>query len=253
MGYPVEKIDKETALYVYIGPNAIEENRQESFNRYFKGADINATLMPLNIREDDLGFFIHNFKNSKINAAYFAREYWPLVATLLQSTDTVTTEKMLIDSLIVNQGAYEADFAFPEAVVQSIARNKPIAGSRIAIVGASYMTEMLVGKLAGHKPTLFKLYDETIENLVPCEEKSNGITTDINRVQDREVDVRDCDIVIDTLGRDRIISNSGACCVSLAGHISSKNQNNSYTLQYDDIFDTMAEIKTREWINNGRI
>ncbi len=253
MGYPVEKIDRETTLYVYIGPNVIEENRQESFNRHFKDADINATLMPLNIREDDLGFFIHNFKNSKIRGAVFAQEFWPLVATLLQSTGTVTSEETLIDSLIIDEGSYLADFVFPEAVFQCIINKRNIEGAQVAIIGASDMTEKLVGALVTHQPAIIRLYDETVENLMACEQQSHDIPTDINRIQGEDVDVNGCDIVIDTSGRYHILSDEMACCVTLTAQKHNINRNNTYTLTYDDIFDTIAEIKTREWIDNGRI
>ncbi len=254
MGYPVDnKINKETLLYVYIGANAIEENRQESFNRYFKDADVNATLMPLNIREDDLGFFIHNFKNSKISAAYFAQEYWPLVAQLLQSTGAINKDQALVDSLTIVDGEYETDFIFPKALTETILRKSEINKHKIALVGASDLTQSIVRMLTAYQPAELKLYDESVENLIDYERLAGDIPTDINRIQNREVFLSDTDIVIDTIGKYKLIYENDVICSLLTEAHPSHHNNNAYTLHYDDIFDTITEIKTREWIDNGRI
>jgi shikimate 5-dehydrogenase len=252
MGYPVDnKIDKETELFVYIGANAIEENRQEAFNRYFKEADVNATLMPLNIREEDLGFFIHNFKNSKIKAAYFSQEYWPLVAQLLHATGSVSKDETLVDSLAIVDGAYEADFLFPKALVDMIAGNCEISGYRIALIGASELTHALVPLFAEYQPCELVLYDERVENLLPYEALAGEIPVDINRIQNREIEIRG-DIIIDTIGKYQFRHTNDTICTLLTEAHPVYPNDNVYRLRYDDIFDTITEIKTREWIENGR-
>ncbi|RUM63755.1 MAG: hypothetical protein DSZ05_08185 [Sulfurospirillum sp.] len=57
MGYPIDKIGPQTRLFSLIGANAIESGRESLFNNAFQQLDADCKMMPLNIREDDLGFF----------------------------------------------------------------------------------------------------------------------------------------------------------------------------------------------------
>ena len=251
MGYPVDnKIDKETQLYVYIGPNAIEEKRESLFNRYFQEHNINAKLMPLNIREDDLGFFIHNFKNSKIKAAYFAQEYWEKVASLLQSIHLISPDVSLVDTLHVEQNGYAAEFLFPLAVKERIRQNNPIEDKTIAVIGATPLALSVIEILKHEKPKIFALYDQTIEYLLPLEESAKPVPCDINRLDTNDIS-RSYDIIINCTEKPvNISSQTDTCFVNLQN----RNTSVSYAschIDYNTIFDTITQIITKEWITNG--
>ena len=251
MGYPVDnKIDKETQLYVYIGPNAIEEKRESLFNRYFQEHNINAKLMPLNIREDDLGFFIHNFKNSKIKAAYCAQEYWDKVASLLQSIGVVSSDTSLIDTLHITQNSYAANFLFPLAVKKSIVQKNPIHDKTVAIIGSSPLALSVIETLKLEKPKIFALYDQIIEYLLPLEESAEPIPCDINRLDTNDIS-RDYDIIINCTEKPvNITSQTVTCFVNLQNR-NYAVPNALYHIEYNTIFDTITQIITKEWITNG--
>ncbi len=251
MGYPVDnKINKETQLYVYIGPNAIEEKREALFNRYFEQQNINAKLMPLNIREDDLGFFIHNFKNSKIQAAYFAQEYWEKVALLLQSIDVVASDVSLVDTLHINQNKYTADFLFPIAVKESILQQTTLQNRSIAVIGATPLALSVIKILKNETPGLFALYDDTIENLLPLEDAAKPVPCDINRLDTNAIS-QSYDILINCTTKPiQIPIQKNNCYVSIINGYNHAPHNSCF-IDYNTIFDTITQIITKEWITNG--
>ena len=101
MGYPIEMIDKETSLYSLIGENAIESKKDTLFNDCFKASDVNAKMMPLNIRMDDIGFFIFGFKDSQIKAGYFQKEYWSRLHELLEDMSEEAKLCGIVDTIDV--------------------------------------------------------------------------------------------------------------------------------------------------------
>lgn len=58
MGYLNDKMmDRQTTLYSLIGTDVLSAGLEMEFNEKFKEIDINSKILPLNIREDDIGFF----------------------------------------------------------------------------------------------------------------------------------------------------------------------------------------------------
>jgi len=253
MGYPVEKIDKETQLFVYIGPNAIEEERDRYFNRHFKEADLNKTLMPLNIREEDLGFFIHNFKNSKIKGGYFAQPYQEILHGLLNDMSDEAKRCGLVDTIMIQNGAYIADVTQGYAVLDLIEERISIEKKRIAVIGATPLSKSLLWHLREKNPMLVVLMDEVVEAAAELDRIAAGhIETDIRRIQNREIDLSDIDIVIDTLCSYRPrFSKHPDLIVTLKDQPGSLYSDNGLeSVTYDEIFAKIAQIKTKEWIDH---
>jgi shikimate 5-dehydrogenase len=241
MGYPIEMIDKETKLFALVGENAIESKRENLFNDYFKKEDINAKMMPLNIRMDDIGFFIYGFKDSQIKAGYFQEEYWQKLYELLDEMSQEAKVCGIVDTIEVVDKQNIASLSQGKAATSLLQPNN----KRIAICGNTPTIKSILIHLSQEKPKEIVLYDTVIENclelisLIPKE-----IKYDVQRIQEN-IELKEYDIVIDGLVDDSITyHDSIPTLLQLTYH------DNGY-LNYIDIEKEIAKIKTKEWINNG--
>jgi shikimate 5-dehydrogenase len=224
MGYPVEMIGKETDLYAYVGANAIEETYAEVFNAYLIKANFDAKTMPLNIRTDDIGFFINGFKDSKIKEAYFAKEYWQTLYELLETTDEEVKACGMCDTIKVLEKQNIGELYYGKATASFVKE-----GLRVAIHGNSPMAKSFLYHVVKNSPKLVILADMVVEN---CLEMTSfipqNIPSDIQRV---EVSQLEADVIYD----------SQTQTIKIGDKI----------LEYKDILEKIAEIKTKEWTNNG--
>jgi shikimate 5-dehydrogenase len=226
MGYPLEMINKDTILHAYVGVNAIEEEKSNIFNNYLMKANFNAKVMPLNIREDDIGFFINGFKDSKIKSGYFAKEYWQTLHNLLETQSDESKICGICDTIEVKDGQNLGSVIYGESCVSMIGENKTIA-----IYGNSATSKSILYHLVEKSPKEIILADLVVENclemdaLVPRKIKSD--------IQRTTVDELKADVIIDSTNETIKIDD--------------------ITFNYEDILGKIAEIKTKEWIENGRI
>ena len=124
MGYLKEKtMDKDTILYSLIGASALENGHGAKFNDCFSEMDINHKVIPLNIREDDIGFFLNGFKDSQIKAAYFEKEYWNVLPELLDDVSDEVKTCGIADVVTIIDGKNVAELVYGKAVT-SIIKNK---------------------------------------------------------------------------------------------------------------------------------
>ncbi len=163
MGYPIEMIGADTALFSLIGTDAIEHKQSELFNTYFKEMDVDCKMMPLNIREDDIGFFLNGLKDSQIKAVYFEKEYWERVVALLPCNDEEITFSGICDTIDIKDGAYDMRLSIGEAIVASLG---DIEDSTIMIVGSSPEAKSTLFHLIKHKVAKIILAHEVIEALL---------------------------------------------------------------------------------------
>ncbi len=224
MGYPVEIIGKDTDLYAYVGINAIEDTHAETFNKYLMEKDFDAKMMPLNIRQDDIGFFIHGFKDSKIKEGYFSKEYWHTLYELLEDMSDEVKICGMSDTIKVIEKRNIGDLYYGKACAACIEDNKVIA-----IYGNSPTAKSFLYNLEQKSPKLVILADMIVENCLEMNKiVSDNIATDIQRV---EVDKLEADIIYDSIKETIKIGNK--------------------TLNYEDILEKIAQIKTKEWTENG--
>ena len=238
MGYPIEMIDKETSLFSLIGENAIESKKDTLFNDYFKARDVNAKMMPLNIRMDDIGFFIFGFKDSQIKAGYFQQEYWTKLHDILDEMSEEARVCGIIDTIDVVDGkniAYLSQGRATESLLKS-------TGKKVGIYGNSASVKSILHHL---QATEIVLYDKIVEN---CAELikyiPKEISVDIIRVQDHTIMIEDCDIFIDSMQDIAIKYHDSVQVLELTYH-------DTKHLNLTDIDKEVAKIKTKEWMNNG--
>jgi len=223
MGYPVEMIGKDTALYSLIGVNAIEEANAELFNKHLIEKDFDAKMMPLNIRQDDIGFFINGFKDSKIKEAYFSKEYWQTLYELLEEVNDEVKVCGMCDTIKVIDKQNIGEVYYGKACASLIEENM-----RVAIYGNSPTAKSFLYNVVKKSPKLIILADMIVEN---CLEMStiipDAISSDIQRAEANSVDA---DIVYDSTTQTLKIGDN--------------------VLNYQDILEKIAQIKTKEWIEN---
>lgn len=238
MGYPIEMIGKETALFSLIGENAIESKKDALFNDFYKDRDVDAKMMPLNIRMDDIGFFIYGFKESQIKAGYFQQEYWLRLHDLLDEMSDEAQVCGIIDTVDVKDGKNVATLTQGRATA-SLLKSQ---GKKVGLYGNTPTIKSILHHL---KAKEIVLYDETVENcmelmkLIP-----EGIAVDIVRVQDKTIKIDECDIFIDSGQNNKFTYHDSVKVLELTYH-------DSKYLNFDDIEKEIANIKTREWIENG--
>ncbi len=241
MGYPVEMIGKETTLFSLIGESAIESKKEALFNAYFKERDVDAKMMPLNIRMDDIGFFIYGFKDSQIKGAYFLQEYWEKLYDLLDEMSEEAKLCGIVDTIDVIDKQNIASLTQGRAMVSLLEPTQ----KRIGIYGNTPSVKSFLYHLKNTNVKEIILYDEVVENcaqlatLLPATTK-----VDIVRVQENSIMIDSCDVFIDALA-------NGVCHYHDIPTILTLNYHDSDNLNFHDIENEIAKIKTKEWMNNG--
>ncbi len=238
MGYPIEMIDKETALFSLIGESAIESKKDSLFNNYFKTDDVNAKMMPLNIRMDDIGFFIFGFKDSQIKAGYFQKEYWTRLHDILDEMSEEAKVCGIVDTIDVIDGKNVAYLSQGKAI-ESLLKTE---GKKVGIYGNTASVKSILHHL---KAKEIVLYDEIVENCAGLMQYiPEGISVDIERVQDNTIMIEDCDIFIDSLQDKEFTYHDNIQVLELTYH-------DTKYLNFNDIEKEIAKIKTKEWMKNG--
>ncbi len=233
MGYPVEMIGKDTRLYGIIGSSAIEHKLEHYFNRYFQEMDVDCKAMPLNIREDDLGFFLNGLKDSKIAGVYIEEEYQQLVYNLLKPEQEETLFAQACDTIDIENNRYRASMSIGKALDSLSA-----GAERIIIVGNTPHAKSYLFHLTQNNPTLKEIHFASpyIEEMIELIEfLPDTISHDIHRVVDGSLTVN-ADMMVN-FTPDPVKTQTPKAIDIKA--------------DFEKIIDKIAEIKTKEWADNG--
>ncbi len=82
-----DDIKKETKLFGLIAEHASPNRLFVMLNKEIKANNVDAMMIPMNIREDDFYFTLSNMKKSHVNGAYIAPEYQANAVELLDEAD----------------------------------------------------------------------------------------------------------------------------------------------------------------------
>ena len=229
MGYPVEMIGANTALFSLIGTDAIEHKQAELFNDSFKKMDVDCKMMPLNIREDDIGFFLNGLKESQIKAVYFEKEYWERIVALLPCENEEIKFCGICDTIDIHDGAYDMRLSIGEAIVSSLGH---IDDSTIMIVGSSPEAKSTLFHLIKQKVTKIILAHEVIEELLDMLAIiPNEIEHDVIRIEE-DMPENSSDKIVN-FSKKKV-----ACDIDI-------NQD------FDKILTKIAAINTKKWSQYG--
>lgn len=126
-----DEIKIETKLYGLIAEHASPNRLFVLLNKLVKADNVDAMMIPMNIREDDFYFTLSNMKKSHVNGAYIAQEYQEKAVELLDEADefvqvynkcdfVVRDGEKLIGTYLEKNGALSGDALAKEIYEQFI-------------------------------------------------------------------------------------------------------------------------------------
>lgn len=109
-------ITVETKLFGFIAQEAHSNRFSVSVNKLFKTNGINAMVIPMNIRPDDLAFTISQMRTSKLNGAVISTEYQEEVFDLLDSRSHEVEDAGICDLIRIENGVLLGELIMPAAL-----------------------------------------------------------------------------------------------------------------------------------------
>lgn len=123
-------ITVETALFGFIAEEAHSNRFSVTVNKLFKSSGVNAMVIPMNIRPDDVTFTVSQMRQSKLNGAVIAPEYQEEVFSLLDQATQASVDAGLCDLVRVENNKLVGDYIINqalEAYADSVAYHDEIA------------------------------------------------------------------------------------------------------------------------------
>jgi len=109
-------ITAETKLYGYIAEEAHSSRFSVTLNKLYKENRINAMMIPMNIRPDDVVFTISQMRSSKLNGAIIANEYQEEAFALMDDLSESAAANGHCDCVRIEEGKLIGDLIMPEAL-----------------------------------------------------------------------------------------------------------------------------------------
>lgn len=109
-------ITVETKLYGYIAENAQSARYAVTLNALFKSHAINAMMIPMNIRPDDLTFTVSQMRHSKLSGALIGSEYQEEAFSLLDVSTPTAEAAGYCDFITIGDSKLNGDLITPEAL-----------------------------------------------------------------------------------------------------------------------------------------
>jgi len=188
----MKMIDKETLLFALLDDMANLSKRPKEFNTIFASSNLNASYLPLNIRDDDILFTVNGLKKSQINGVNIGESYKEEVLPILDTFSDEVKECGFVDSLTIDNGKLHGYITIGE-VLASLVKGK------VAIFGS--------GKIV--KSTLFHVKDRSkitiVEKYIEDSEDILNIFPNLNiKFSDEEhkFDTSGFSLIINTTNND---------------------------------------------------
>lgn len=109
-------ITTETLLYGYIAENAHSSRMSVSVNKLCKANSVNAMMIPMNIRPDDVSFTISQMRGSKLNGAIIASEYQEEAFGLLDEASDDVKANEICDFIRIVEGKLHGELIVQKAL-----------------------------------------------------------------------------------------------------------------------------------------
>lgn len=109
-------ITVETKLFGYIAENAQSARYAVTLNALFKTHAINAMMIPMNIRPDDLTFTVSQMRHSKLNGALIGSEYQEETFALLDVSSPESEAAGYCDFITIAENRLFGDLITPDAL-----------------------------------------------------------------------------------------------------------------------------------------
>lgn len=105
-----------TKLFGFIAEEAHSNRFSSMVNKMFKSDGINAMVIPMNIRSDDVVFTVSQMRHSKLNGALIGSEYQEEVVSLMDSLSSEAKETGLVDFIQIENGTLLGDLIMPKSL-----------------------------------------------------------------------------------------------------------------------------------------
>lgn len=109
-------ITAQTALYGYVAEEAHRSRFCTIVNKLFKGNNVNAMAIPMNIRPDDVTYTISQMRSSKLSGAVIAMEYQEEAYGILDNASKIAQEAGYCDFIRIVDGKLIGDLIMPLAL-----------------------------------------------------------------------------------------------------------------------------------------
>lgn len=105
-----------TKLYGYIAENAHSSRFSVTLNKLYKENGMDAIMIPMNIRSDDVAFTISQMRNSKLNGAIIGSEYQEEALSLVDEASDEADQNGYCDCIMIREGKLIGDLIMPNAL-----------------------------------------------------------------------------------------------------------------------------------------
>jgi shikimate dehydrogenase len=156
-------IDKESKLFALLDDMAGNSPRPKEFNSIFASSNLNASYLPLNIREDDILFTINGLKNSQISGVNLGKKYRKDALNLLDFSTDEVRESGFVNSIKIQNGKLHGYITIGEAIASLIEREK------IAIFGSGSLAKSIIWNISDRKKVT--VVEKSIENTLEISQK----------------------------------------------------------------------------------
>lgn len=186
------QISKQTKLFGYIGEFAGVSRFSAVTNKIFKSEAVDAMMIPMNIREDDLYFTVTNMKKSQVNGAVISSEYVDKILDTLDSASSMVTRSGMCDIVFREGETLRGDIFSIRVLTEHL---KDIMASKIAIIGTNHYAKAFSFLACGFNVSYF---NENLEELMKFTEDVELSDADVNRIANgMDIDFSDYDAVLD--------------------------------------------------------
>jgi len=186
------QISKETILFGYIGEEAGVSRFSSVINKLFKQNSVDAMMIPMNIREDDLYFTITNMKKSHVNGAVISGEYVDKVVDMLDEASSIVKRSGMCDIVYKENEKLRGDIFSIRVLTEHL---KDMGVSKIALIGVSHYAKAFSFLACGFE---LSYYNDNLEALMDFTNEVELHNPDINRIApDMLIDLSSFDCVLD--------------------------------------------------------
>lgn len=138
-------ITVETKLYGYIAENAHSSRFSVILNGLFKENGLNAMMIPMNIRPDDVAFTISQMRTSKLSGAVISSEYQEEAFALVDIRSDCAQDQGLCDFIRILENQLAGDLIIPTAL-EKYAENNDFKDEIALRAMAQYLYDLITGE-----------------------------------------------------------------------------------------------------------
>lgn len=109
-------ITLETKLFGFIAEEAHSNRFSSMVNKMFKESGVNAMVIPMNIRPDDIVFTLSQMRESKLSGALIASEYQGDAMNIVDHASADAQAQGLVDLIWIENGSLYGELIMPRAL-----------------------------------------------------------------------------------------------------------------------------------------